>query len=978
MGASIQSLKATFNGGEITPILQARPDVAAYNNGCRILQNMIPRPHGGVFKRPGTEYVGTVKDEDNPPILRGFRRSTEVNFIFEMGDEYMRFWYDNAGTGTQLKTSSLGTPPTFAAWATSTSYAVGDYVYRSGVTYQCINAHNSSTASTQPGTGTGWQVFWEQFFYSAGEAYSISGNAYTVKETHSPDGLTTDLTKFYQLEYDGVSAYIYEIATPWAVEDVLEVQLCQLNDVVFFTHPSYEPRRLTRVGNEEWALEKVPFEFAPTIDPEQNNVTLKLVYNAPAWVASTAYTANVSFVVYQDELYICNTSNTDGAFTGAKWTKAIYKSGWNTGQSYVAGNVAEESGQNYICISGHTSGTFATDLAFPRWVRIPYTDYKLYGAFNTFTDDEEDTVWLLKPGTTDRVVREAITGSATKTTATIFIQGDFAARTEWSSSAGPANTTIRLLESLDRNNWTVVREWVNNATTGGTIRYEAEAPQKGAWYRMESTAAGAVAATSYMVIEPLAAQLSIPFRIETYVSGREVHGVAQLAADKTIPNEALGVSFPVFQRGAFSAARGWPRAVAFHDGRLWFASTATEPARMWASQLDDFYNFLPGTLATSGLDLTLASTQANEIMWMASFNSQLVVGTTGEEWTIDSGDTDGALTPTSARARRRTRFGSGTVPPQLTGNALLWISRNGLTVREFAYDFGSDAFVANDMTLLAEHITSGGIKQVAFASEDDQILWCIRNDDVLIGLTYQREQQVVAWHRHETSFGSFTSVATIYGNPDSGLTADQVWFVAERTTGVYIERFNPLMAAKSTILSNQNATDYCLVDCATRVPTDTDTLTGMDRLINTALGIYTQDGETVGSSDLSTGTMILSEEVPEDSWAGIPYMVRLQPSRLHIDLRDGTGLDRNWRMSRVTVIPYGATGGLVKQSLITDGGYDIQYSREEEGTVIKRLPARTGIQFDWEPQGPGPILEQFSAGPFGILAMVLKVEVDGD
>ena len=91
-------------------------------------------------------------------------------------------------------------------------------------------------------------------------------------------------------------------------------------------------------------------------------------------------------------------------------------------------------------------------------------------------------------------------------------------------------------------------------------------------------------------------------------------------------------------------------------------------------------------------------------------------------------------------------------------------------IRELAYNFDVDGYVAPDMTILAEHITEGGLTQIAYQQEPNQIIYCVREDGEMVGLTYQREQQVTAWHRH--IFGGRFGIATItvsdYANITTG------------------------------------------------------------------------------------------------------------------------------------------------------------------------------------------------------------------
>ena len=92
MGAPLHTLAANFNGGEMTPLMASRFDSDKLRSGCRTLKNFIVRPYGGVFKRPGTQYVGAVKNSANPVRIIPFRRSTSTNYIIELGDFYMRLW----------------------------------------------------------------------------------------------------------------------------------------------------------------------------------------------------------------------------------------------------------------------------------------------------------------------------------------------------------------------------------------------------------------------------------------------------------------------------------------------------------------------------------------------------------------------------------------------------------------------------------------------------------------------------------------------------------------------------------------------------------------------------------------------------------------------------------------------------------------------------------------------------------------------
>jgi len=206
--------------------------------------------------------------------------------------------------------------------------------------------------------------------------------------------------------------------------------------------------------------------------------------------------------------------------------------------------------------------------------------------------------------------------------------------------------------------------------------------------------------------------------------------------------------------GSWSDTTGWPWTVEFHHERLWFGGNDSQPQTLWASLVGDFTNFQPsaadGTVADDdGLVYTISDDQVNAIHWMFSGVRGLVIGTSSAEFI---GQADGAfdpITPTNFRTARHSYRGSdATVPPQIAGTAVLFTQYFAQKVRELAYQFERDQFVAPDMTTFSEHITESKIVDTAFSQEPNPTFWAIRTDGTLIGCTYEREQDVVAWHRH--------------------------------------------------------------------------------------------------------------------------------------------------------------------------------------------------------------------------------------
>jgi len=228
-----------------------------------------------------------------------------------------------------------------------------------------------------------------------------------------------------------------------------------------------------------------------------------------------------------------------------------------------------------------------------------------------------------------------------------------------------------------------------------------------------------------------------------------------------------------WQLGAFSDTTGHPSCVTFFEQRLVFAGTSQQPQTIFFSKSGDYENMdanIGGTIADSdAIIYTIASNQVNAIRFMTATRT-LIIGTAGGEFVVSGGGTDSAITPTNILIKKQSNHGAANVDAIAVGNATLFLQRAKRKIRELAYNFDVDGYIAPDMTILAEHVTEGGLTQMAYQQEPNQIMYATRNDGELIALTYQREQKVTAWHRHIFGgrFGSATITVTDYANIANG------------------------------------------------------------------------------------------------------------------------------------------------------------------------------------------------------------------
>jgi|TARA_Y100000034_G_scaffold47305_1_gene58210 hypothetical protein len=266
--------------------------------------------------------------------------------------------------------------------------------------------------------------------------------------------------------------------------------------------------------------------------------------------------------------------------------------------------------------------------------------------------------------------------------------------------------------------------------------------------------------------------------------GRQIHfngGYAVITArtNSTVAVATITTAFTntnaitAWYLGAFSDTTGHPSCVTFFEQRLVFAATLSNPQTVYFSKSGDYENMdanIGGTVADDdAIIYTIASNQVNAIRFMSATRT-LIIGTAGGEFAVSGGGDDSSVTPTNILIKKQTNNGGANVDAVAVGNATLFLQRAKRKIRELAYNFDVDGYSSPDLTILAEHVTSGGITQMAFQGEPLSILWCVRGDGELAALTYQREQEVVAWHRHIFGgrFGAATITVSDYANIATG------------------------------------------------------------------------------------------------------------------------------------------------------------------------------------------------------------------
>ncbi len=305
-------------------------------------------------------------------------------------------------------------------------------------------------------------------------------------------------------------------------------------------------------------------------------------------------------------------------------------------------------------------------------------------------------------------------------------------------------------------------------------------------------------------------------------------------------------------------------------------------------------------LDDDAIEITLSAAQANAIEFLVP-KGKLWVGTIGGEWTVGGASVNEPITPSSVKASKEGTSGASRALPQAVGPATLYIQRAGKKIREMAYRLDSNAFVSQDLTILSEHITGEGITALAYAQEPDSVLYCLRMDGQLAALTYQRDQDVLAWSRMSTK-GKVESIACIYNDQ---AMRDELWVsVLRNVNGNDVRYVEFLEAGFAGILENGFFVDSGL----TYEGEPVSAVSGLEHLAGEDVDVLA-DGAVQARKTVDELGEITLDRPASVVHVGLPYSSVLQPMRLEAGSSRGTAQTKIKRITQVAVRFHQTLGG---------------------------------------------------------------------
>jgi len=566
----------------------------------------------------------------------------------------------------------------------------------------------------------------------------------------------------------------------------------------------------------------------------------------------------------------------------------------------------------------------ATTLALS--VATAGTGRTLTASASLFTADHVGSQWIIRHRRDNPSVSLALNAALNATSSSLFVLG------EWScnvavNTGGTWEKTAAVQRSYNGSTWETIRTISSSGISSGTITGTEIDP---CFLRtIITTTSGAPPASGSFQLEAYDPDHYSTVTVTGYTSATVLTVTVNFPAAATTATAR-------WHEGAWSDQQGFPRSITFHEGRLFFAGTTRSPQTIWGSIIDDYYNFRVGTDADLGLSFTLASDAANGIQWLVSQES-LVIGTTGSEWVLGSRNSEVGLTAESGGVKRNTTYGSAHIQARAVNDSTLFIQRTARKVREFTYSFEKDGYAAQDLTLLAEHITSGSILQIAVQNNPETILFAVTGDGNLIGLTYERGQNVSGWFKYATE-GDIESVAIVSVEADE----DEIWLAVKRTidgnTVRYIERIQTGHAAalKTDSFKTLTFSDSSLIYS---LAPDTTAVTGLDHLEGVTVAILA-DGSTQPRQEVVSGAITLPYAAT-DVVIGIPYNNALEPTYFETADPESMSKVASKRITRATVELWKSLG----MQITADNGSrwtDVEF-RNPSDYMDQSPPLFTGI-----------------------------------
>lgn len=395
---------------------------------------------------------------------------------------------------------------------------------------------------------------------------------------------------------------------------------------------------------------------------------------------------------------------------------------------------------------------------------------------------------------------------------------------------------------------------------------------------------------------------------------------------------------------AWSKKNGYPMCCMFFQDRLVFAGSTAKPSRIWLSKTGDYGNFSvdkeAGTVTDdSAITADLINLKAYTIKHVDAGND-LMVMTEGNEWSISGGET---VTPTNITPRNQQNYGCNDTIPVRVSNRIVYVQRRGSIIRDMGYSYDTDSYIGMDLTLLAKHlIRNHEISYSTFTQEPDSALYFVRDDGVLICLTYVPDQKVYAWW-HIVTDGKIEAITST-----AQANNDVIYAVINRTINGQTKRYIEQFVVENNSTYQQ---DHIMTDCTKIYSFEEKTteLTGLEHLEGKEVYVMA-DGYLLDKMTVAEGKLNLPKET-KNAYVGLPYTMIIEQPNFDMTTQDtGTMQARKKAVQKCILRLQNSYGGHVgaNKDCLDDIRYDNEYMQiDDESKILYsgdlEIPIRGGF-----------------------------------
>ena len=497
---------------------------------------------------------------------------------------------------------------------------------------------------------------------------------------------------------------------------------------------------------------------------------------------------------------------------------------WNSGTNYVVGDIALYNGVNYYAKTAHSNSQPPNATNWyplptnPNIYEIPHS-YAEADLFDVHYVQSADVLTLVHPLHPPKELRRL---GATKWELKLIDFGSpIAAPTGVSVTAYlPPSTSTNADTKLDHN-------YVVTAVKANLIDESNQSSTATAQNNIFVT--GAKNTITWNAVTGAS-------RYRVYKDQGGIFGFIGETTTTTIVDDNIAPDFsrtPPIHENDFVGTGNYPGAVSYFEQRRVFAGTNNAPQSIWMTKSGTESNMSFGLPIRDDdrIEFRVAAREANTIRHIVPL-TQLLLLTGSAEWRVTSVNSD-AITPTSISVKPQSYVGANNSQPVIVNNSLVYGAARGGHVRELGYNWQANGFITGDLSLRAPHLFDNfTILDMSLAKAPIPVVWMVSSNGKLLGLTYVPEQQIGAWHQHDTD-GLFESVACV-SEGDDDVTYCVIKRIIDGDVVRYVERMGTRLFATQR--------DSFFVDAgSTYNGTNTDT----NRTVTISGGTNYTKGETV-------------------------------------------------------------------------------------------------------------------------------------